>query len=238
MCVIDKCLRPCMRPFQIMEIVGGIASATQLVVYSQAVAQRLVQLYKAAQEGPVFCRTQRFNIRILLESIQRLCLQEAPDNDSILPLLIATENTATWLLNLLEPKGTFYNCWLWVSKGPEIESAFRALNDKTRLLQLHITERTYNIVAHVREDIKNMNKNINDRPCKITESVSASPYPQKRHLILLTYLFLSSSSLRPRTSHLQRNHPTIPQLLQLNGHQARPLTKTSNYRRKLRQTGI
>ncbi|KAL8713843.1 MAG: hypothetical protein Q9225_006668 [Loekoesia sp. 1 TL-2023] len=140
----------------------------------QAVAQRLVQLYKAAREGPVFCRTQRFNIQILLESIQRLYLHEAPDNDSVLPLLIATTNTATWLLNLLEPRGSFYNRWLWVSKGPEIESAFRALNDKTRLLQLHITERTYNIVAHVRKDIKNMGPYINDSPSKTSQSLQTS----------------------------------------------------------------
>ncbi|KAL8728039.1 MAG: hypothetical protein Q9166_005639 [cf. Caloplaca sp. 2 TL-2023] len=143
-----------------MEIVSGIASASQLAAYCYGVSQRLVQLHKAVQEGPGFCRTQRSNICFLLESIQRICIGQAPDTVTILPLLIDTANVATSLLNLLKPKGTLYNHWLWVSKGEEIESAFRALNDKIRLLQLHITEGIYNTVSHVQKDIKTMSQNI------------------------------------------------------------------------------
>ena len=161
-----------------MEIVGGIASVTQLVAYSHGVAQRLKQLYKAAQEGPRFCRSQRCNIEFLLESIQRLCIAETPDTDCVFPLLIATAKLAISLLNLLEPRSTFYNRWLWVSKGQEIQSAFRALNDKTRLLQLHISERTYNILEHMQKDIQQMSQTSSSVSAPPNQSVCANDFFQ------------------------------------------------------------
>lgn len=142
-----------------MEIVGGAASSLQLVAYGHVVTQRLVQLFKAVQEGPQVCRQQGSNIRFLLDLIRRICDSEAPDIDAILPLLISTANIANSLLNLLQPPSTLYSRWLWISKGGEIEDTFRALNDKTRLLQLHISERTYSIVTNVQRDIKTMNQN-------------------------------------------------------------------------------
>lgn len=154
------------------------------------VVQRLVQLHKFAQEGSAFCRTQRSNIGFLLESIQRICTVEAPDTDSILPLLIATAGLATSLLILLKPKGSFYHRWLWISKGQEIESAFSALNDKTRLLQLHITEKTYSIVTHVQKDIKHMNQSHNNCPLPQMDlqPVCANKNPSLTP-ILLTFFF-------------------------------------------------
>ena len=143
---------------QTMNVLGGVASVTQLAAYSHVVARRLIQLHQAAQEGPSFCKAQRFNISFLLVSIQRIGVGENPNTDSLLPLLIATANLATSLLKLLVPKGTFYNDLLWTSKGQEIESAFRALNDKTRLLQLHISERTYNLIRAVQQDIETMHQ--------------------------------------------------------------------------------
>ena len=141
-----------------MDVAAGVASVTQLVAYGHVVIRHLVQLYKAAQEGPSFCRVQHFNIGILLESVQRICTNETQNTDSILPLLIATTELACSLLNWLQPKGALHNRWLWISKAREIESLFCALNDKTRLLQFHITERTYNIVSHVQKDIKHMDQ--------------------------------------------------------------------------------
>lgn len=161
-----------------MDVVSGVASVSQLIAYSHVVAQRLVQLYKAAQEGPSCCQTQRSNIRFLLELVQRICTDEAPKTEAILPLLIATLNLANSLLKLLQPKGTWYNHWLWVSKGQEIESTFSALNDKTRLLQLHITERTYNIITHVQKDIKQMNQGLKRQPrSNVDQSSPTSSLP-------------------------------------------------------------
>ncbi|KAL8778773.1 MAG: hypothetical protein Q9213_007253 [Squamulea squamosa] len=150
-----------------MEVISGAASVTQLAAYSHQVFQRLVQLRKAVQEGPDFCRTQRFNIGFLLESLRRISISQTSDAEIILPLLISTANIATSLLGLLEPRGSLCNHWLWVSKGQKIESAFRALNDKARLLQLHITERIYHAVTHVHKDIQTMSQ-------KRSQSVSHS----------------------------------------------------------------
>lgn len=141
-----------------MEVVGGIASAAQLVAYTHVVARRLIQLYKAVQNGPQLYRTRRSHVLSLLDSIQRVCIGEAPDTDTIIPLLISTTELAHSLLYLLQPSGALCHLRPWSSKSDEIENTFQALNDKTRLLQLHITKRTYNIVATMQKDIKTMNE--------------------------------------------------------------------------------
>ena len=182
-----------------------------------------MQLYKAAQEGSPFCRTQRSNIGFLLESIQRVCTEEAPDTDSILPLLIATAGLATSLLVLLKPKGTLYNYWHWISKGQEIESTFSALNDKTRLLQLHMTEKTYSIVTRVQKDITHMNQSLDSRPsqmdppvCVPTPMSTMTPHPA--HIS-----FFPPPSFLPRALQPRQNRPTTPELLRLAGPRSRPL---------------
>ena len=158
-----------------MNVLGCIASVTQLAAYSRQAARRLEKLYKAAQDGPIFCREQRTNIRLLNDLIQLICKDEASNIDVILPLLIATASLANSLLNLLQSKGTFYNHWLWISKGQEIESGFGALNDKTRLLQLHVAERTCSIVTNVQKDIRDMNRSIKDTESHLGQSVSGEP---------------------------------------------------------------
>ena len=181
---------------QNMDVVSGAASVAQLVNYSHGAVRQLVHLYKAAQEGSSFCRTQRSNIGFLLESIQRICTEEAPDTDSILPLLIATAGLATSLLILLKPKGTWGSGWHWISKGHEIESAFSALNDKTRLLQLHITEKTYSVVARVQKDIKLMNQSLDSRPSQLDQPVCANPpFSKKWTLFILAHISLFLSRL-------------------------------------------
>ncbi|KAL9582200.1 MAG: hypothetical protein Q9212_003435 [Teloschistes hypoglaucus] len=166
-----------------MEVVGGIASATQLVAYTHVVARRLVQLYKAVQNGPQLYRTRRSHVLCLLDSVQRVSIGEAPDPDTILPLLISTTELAHSLLYLLQPQGALCHLRPWSSKSDEIESTFQALNDKTRLLQLHITERTYNLVATVQKDIKTMNE---DKPIKHSnESPSVCP---RLHLQSVSHL--------------------------------------------------
>ena len=177
-----------------MNILGGVASVTQLAAYSHVVAKRLIQLHKAAQEGPSFCRAQRFNIGFLLESIQRISADESPNTDSILPLLIATANLATLLLKLLKPRGTFYNYLLWASKGQEIEHAFHALNDKTRLLQLHISERTYNIMTDVRREMETMNQSSEARSSQGDNAVCISLFLQEWGFPLMSCFFISSFS--------------------------------------------
>ena len=143
-----------------MEIVAGAASLTQLSAYAYSTTRRLIDLYKAAQEGPSFCREQSCNIRFLLRSIQRICSLEAPDTDSLLPLLISIADLSSSILNLLGPTGALRNKWLWVSKSRQFEEAFQALGEKTNLLQLCIAERTYTLVGAIsRNSDQKMNAN-------------------------------------------------------------------------------
>ncbi|KAL8825742.1 MAG: hypothetical protein Q9191_004230 [Dirinaria sp. TL-2023a] len=183
-----------------MDVVSGVASVSQLIAYGHVLVQRLVQLYKAAREGPSCCQTQRFNIRFLLELVQRICTDEAPNTEAILSLLIATVNLANSLLKLLQPKGTWYNYWLLVSKGQEIKSTFSALNDKTRLLQLHITERTYDIVTHVQNDIKQMNQGIKRQPTSNVDQSPSTSIPQ----------IMSTSTQDTQTAQAAMNSGSTP----------------------------
>lgn len=95
--------------FRDMEVISGIASIAQLAAYSHVVARQLVQLHKVVQEGPQLYQRRRSHIILLLDSIQRICIGEAPDTDTIIPLLISTADLAHSLLSLLQPQGSFYN---------------------------------------------------------------------------------------------------------------------------------
>lgn len=130
-----------------MDLVGGVASISQLAHYSASATSHLINLYKATQNGATFCREQNYGIRLLLQLVHRVCKTEAADLESILPLLIAITDLASSLLNLLGPRGTLHNRWLWVCKSAEIEKSFRSLSEKTSLLQLYVTERTFSLLS-------------------------------------------------------------------------------------------
>ncbi|KAL8822318.1 MAG: hypothetical protein Q9191_006944 [Dirinaria sp. TL-2023a] len=196
-----------------MDVVSGIASVTQLAAYSQVVAQRLLKLHKAAQDGPSLYQTQRSNISCLLGIIRRIGTHEALNSDDIFPLLIATASDVNSLLNLLRPKDIWYDHWFWVvSKSNEIDSTFRALNDKTRLLQVHITERTYSLVTHVQEDTKHIGRCLNSRPARMTQP-SSRPN-QKAQLIpssdkLPISNAMANSNAYPEPQSSGQNHVKI-----------------------------
>ena len=154
-----------------MDIVGGAANVTQLVAYSGALVQRLVKLYKASSEAPSFCRNQRIMICFLLESVQRISLDDSLDIDIILPILVGITGLANSLLDLLEPKGIWYRHLHWISKGTDIDNGLRALNDKTHLLQLHMTERTHRVVARVHTDIERLSSLLKG-PSEVHDSVN------------------------------------------------------------------
>ena len=132
-----------------MEIVGGAASIAQLAAYSRCAAQHLIDLYKATQDGPTFCQEQSYKVRLLQHSIQRIATAETTDSNLILPLFISIADQANILLKLLGQRGLLRNKWLWVIKGGEIEKAFQALDDKSNLLQLYLSERTYSIISNM-----------------------------------------------------------------------------------------
>ena len=129
-----------------MDVIGCVASVSQLVSYSHSATQRLISLYQAVQGGPAFCRDQSQNIRYLLRTVKRICSIKAPDADALLPLCISIADRASTLLNLLGPTEALRSRWLWLAKSKDIEMLFRSLREKTNLLQLYLTEKTLDLV--------------------------------------------------------------------------------------------
>jgi hypothetical protein len=196
-----------------MDVLGGVASITQLIAYGRSVTRCLVELYNTAQEGPAFCRDQSYSIRFLLASIQRICRLEAPDIDSILPILIAIANLASSLLNLLNPQGILRNKWLWVSKSQEIEKTFRALGEKTNLLQLHVAERTYTLVGHLKKDIQCINRSMGSHQFNQISCVRILVHRVITSILLQqpSYIYQSSSAEQtssPAVAAFTRNNPS------------------------------
>ena len=141
-----------------MEVVSGIAGVSQLVTYSHSAIRQLTKLYDATKEDAGFYRVQRYNLTFLLQAIQHISLDHSRDTERLLPLLIEIADLTTSLIKLLKPQGSLARSLHWFVKSQEIESTFNTLNEKTRLLQLHLSERTYSIVAHIHRDIKDMGK--------------------------------------------------------------------------------
>ena len=141
-----------------MDAVNGIASVSQLVIYSHSAIKQLTKLYSATQGDAGFYQAQRCNLKFLLQTIQNICIHPSSGTERLLPLLVDTADLATSLIRLLKPQSFLARSLLWFVKSQEIESAFNTLNEKTRLLQLHISESTHTIVTHIQKDIKDMSE--------------------------------------------------------------------------------
>ena len=129
-----------------MDVIGCVASVSQLVCYSHSATQRLINLYQAVQGGPAFCRDESQNIRYLLRAVKRICSIKAPDLDALLPLCISIADRALTLLNLLGPTEALRSRWLWMAKSRDIQSLFRSLRDKANILHLYFTEKTFFLI--------------------------------------------------------------------------------------------
>jgi hypothetical protein len=61
-----------------MDVIAGLASASQLLAYSHSTFQVLIKLYKQVKDGPVALRQRQNNVRVLLTAVDSLHKRPRP----------------------------------------------------------------------------------------------------------------------------------------------------------------
>jgi hypothetical protein len=147
-----------------MDVIGGLASITQLVAYGHSVTKSLIQLYKAVQNGPTAFQDQKFNISLLLEIIGRICKRKSLQTESILLLFVQITDSAKSIENLLVQKATLGSNWISLIKSKTLAEAFESLNKKKEILQLHISDKNHELLSCIQSDMASMNHSSRLRP--------------------------------------------------------------------------
>jgi hypothetical protein len=141
-----------------MDVIGGLASITQLIAYGHSVTKSLIQLYKAVQNGPTAFQDQKFNISLLLEIIESICKRKSLQTESILLLFVQITDSAKSIENLLVQKATLGNIWISLIKSKTLAEAFESLNKKKEILQLHISDKNHELLSCIQSDMASMNR--------------------------------------------------------------------------------
>ena len=143
-----------------MDVIGGVASATQLVAYSSTAASYLSGLYRAAQDGPSSMRDQLQDIKILVEIINSIPPRKPSDPDFLIPLLIEIADIARSLTRFLSQEGQFRTVLVLLTKGSKIEDGFKALRSKGNLLQLYLSGKNHEVLNQVRLGVECIGRNM------------------------------------------------------------------------------
>lgn len=137
-----------------MDAVGCVASVCQLIEYSASSAASLGRLYEELVHGDSTYRDEAANIRLLLDTLQRLSRHHVEDHNPVLPVLISISGIACQLLHLLQPKRSFGINLAFFTPRDKINSAFETLNHKRTLLHLHISQAHQDALVDLRQTIE------------------------------------------------------------------------------------
>jgi hypothetical protein len=137
----------------IMEVVGGAASVSQLVVYISSSARTLHRLYTELHNGDSAYCDEESNIGLLLNILQRLARQDIGDHHPVLPVLIAISGVACEVLNLLQPRKVLGINWAPLTAQTKLKAAFESLDKKRLLLHLYVSQAHHDALVDLREAI-------------------------------------------------------------------------------------
>ncbi len=139
-----------------MDPVAGVASVTQLAVYSQYAAKYLIRLYSTAHDALSFVKCQQEDILILLQVIHRISENSSLDLDLILPVLISIVDIAQTLSNWFDDPGVLGIKWTLVKRHSQIEEALKTLKDKSNLLSFYLVERNQTTLLGIEMRLKDI----------------------------------------------------------------------------------
>lgn len=125
-----------------MEIVSGIASISQIAVYSLSSVRYLQQLYIELKNSRAAYRNEEANVCLLLHVVKGLSDQGVADSDPILPVLLDICRLACEILHLLQPRRLLGINWTPLIRQDELKSSFEALGNNQKLLHLHVSGET------------------------------------------------------------------------------------------------
>lgn len=143
-----------------MDAVAGVASITQLAVYSQCAAKYLMQLYNTARNALSFVQGQQQEILVLLQVIHRLSSDSnSLDSDLLLPVLIRIIDIARTLGSWFDGSGVLGLKWTLVKRRSQIDDALKTLKEKSDILGLYLIERNHSILLRLESTLKKETRN-------------------------------------------------------------------------------
>ncbi|KAF2849547.1 hypothetical protein T440DRAFT_508702 [Plenodomus tracheiphilus IPT5] len=135
-----------------MEVIAGIASASQIVAYSISCAHYLAQLHSELKDSHSTYSSEETKINLLLDVIRRLPTQNIQGVDPILRILVDISGLACEILYLLQPKGSWTR-WTTIPLRNKLALAFEVLDRKEKLLHLYITQASHSALEDMRTSI-------------------------------------------------------------------------------------
>jgi hypothetical protein len=123
-----------------MEVLSGVASASQLLAYTHSTFQVIVRLYKELKNGPSALKQQQSSVRALLSVVDNLQKRSPPAD--ILTTLLELSTLATEALNLIsrsQRMGVLGLRWATVRYESELSDVFASLKNKREILHLAIS---------------------------------------------------------------------------------------------------
>jgi hypothetical protein len=159
----------------IMEVVGNVASVSQVVVYSFSTFRCLQKLYVELKSCGSAYHDEESNLSLLLGVIKSLSKQGVNDNNPILPVLIEICRLACEILHLLQPRILWGINWTHLAKQEELKSAFQALEKKRELLHLHLAQANNATLAALQEAVRKQQPNTQPNTVPPHEMVQSPP---------------------------------------------------------------
>ena len=199
------------------DIVGGIASVTQLAAYSQCVMGTLSRLYRAAQDGPASAKDHCQGISRLLKIVDRIGHRDGSDSELFVPLLVDIAQVAKTLTGYLDQRKQCHTIWVLLTNGGAIDDAFGALREKTSHLHLCLSQQNNKALGEIQQELvarrSIMSSNSSPDPPQVssilTQAVYAMPLtstqvPPKDNTFVSSQVFCVEPRDAPVVAHTCR----------------------------------
>ena len=143
--------------YQIMDVISGLASASQILAYSHSTFQVLIKLYKQVKDGPAALKQQQSNVRVLLTTVDSLYKRPTPVH--ILTTLLELSKLATEALHLItqsQETGFLGLRWVAIRNEPALSEIFASLREYRDILHLAISIDTRQTTERIQDQFEAM----------------------------------------------------------------------------------
>jgi hypothetical protein len=140
-----------------MEVVSGLASASQLLAYCHSTFQVLIKLYKQVKDGPAALKQRQNSIRVLLTAVESLHKRPVPAH--ILDTLSGLANLAHQAHQLIvqsQAKGAWGLRWGAIRNDSLLSEVFTSLRDYRDILNFAIAVDTRDSTGRVQDSLEDM----------------------------------------------------------------------------------
>ncbi|KAF2033848.1 hypothetical protein EK21DRAFT_57879 [Setomelanomma holmii] len=152
-----------------MEVVGAVASVSQLIAYGNSTLLVLHGLYKDLQKDASVWEEQKSELHVLLHIVERLSLQQTGHNTPALPgtilsLLLdlsSVAQAARALVTSAQTPGLLGVRWAAIRVNRELPDILRSLQSKRELLQLLISGNNLELSRDIRDNMADQNNGKN-----------------------------------------------------------------------------